>query len=412
MPMSKSISFNTASSIALVLPELVELIGLHLQQEDLYSCVQVCRSWNRILTPLLWREVDDRSGSWKRIISKDTGGQAEEWVRSIFAKYGHHIRRLTIHSHVILEAAMLRCQCQRLRSLLMHQLDHVINNRQDLPLPSTPSSTPAAMATTTVEVSTEDDPPEELLSPLFEGNLRPRPEWVRTTTGRRLFFQDRLDAQKFWLLVHQNPSIVRLQLPTFHVSDNMIDDEFIYDTLSTMKDLKVLNLGWIRLSVRILLKRVPQVERLQIYYTDELFTLDQDYNGLRSLVLLDYIRFEDLFKALDRLPSLEVLRIKCVSNEETSTAGAIMAARIERPTPLRPLSVRIFEVEEDRLKRDGLFALIVGQFPRLVSIQIPTLYSSTLEALWDHCYYLDDIRSANSSVVAWRERRAMDVNRD
>ena len=58
-------SDTTASGILPALhPELVLTIGQHLAQRDLNSCIQVSRSWNEVLIPLLWRSIRTESGGW------------------------------------------------------------------------------------------------------------------------------------------------------------------------------------------------------------------------------------------------------------------------------------------------------------------------------------------------------------
>ncbi|KAF9181999.1 hypothetical protein BGZ51_005026 [Haplosporangium sp. Z 767] len=43
------------------LPELLILIGQHLSQDDLTSCVRVCHAWHDAIEPLLWTSVNSRA---------------------------------------------------------------------------------------------------------------------------------------------------------------------------------------------------------------------------------------------------------------------------------------------------------------------------------------------------------------
>ncbi|KAF9084668.1 hypothetical protein BGX29_002438 [Mortierella sp. GBA35] len=150
-------------------------------------------------------------------------------------------------------------------------------------------------------------------------------------------------------------------------------------------NLKELDLGATNLNMETLLfNKVPQLERLHVYHTRGLSILDQDFGGLRPLVLQDNIALDSLFKMLDHLPGLERLRIKGLRFLETSIASALVAARIERSAC--PLSVWALELDESRRNRDDLLALIVAQFPRLVQIRAPKIYQRTLQAWWNHCY--------------------------
>ncbi|KAF9929257.1 hypothetical protein FBU30_001739 [Linnemannia zychae] len=101
--MSNPISFTRV-------PELIDLIGIYLAPPDLYSCIQVCRLWNQQFIPALWRTIDDRLFSWSAILKpislyETHNNLGTEWLRSIFKKYGQHIRQLTIFWAITFVAA-------------------------------------------------------------------------------------------------------------------------------------------------------------------------------------------------------------------------------------------------------------------------------------------------------------------
>ncbi|OAQ35846.1 hypothetical protein K457DRAFT_132506 [Linnemannia elongata AG-77] len=51
-------------------PDPVLIIGQYLDQRDLYSCIQVSRSWNEMLIPQLWRSIRTESGGWWKLFGE------------------------------------------------------------------------------------------------------------------------------------------------------------------------------------------------------------------------------------------------------------------------------------------------------------------------------------------------------
>ncbi|KAF9122152.1 hypothetical protein BGW39_009993, partial [Mortierella sp. 14UC] len=107
-----------ATSTVVALPELLEVIGQHLNQPDIASCLQVCHAWNKILTPLLWREVDDLA--WEEFLKQDTVNAAKEWVQIRFSNHGQHIRHLCVQTNTVLNIATE--ECRHLVSLTANRL--------------------------------------------------------------------------------------------------------------------------------------------------------------------------------------------------------------------------------------------------------------------------------------------------
>ncbi|KAF9085033.1 hypothetical protein BGX29_002194, partial [Mortierella sp. GBA35] len=142
----------------------------------------------------------------------------------------------------------------------------------------------------------------------------------------------------------------QFRLQALHAANNLVSDDFIFETLSAMEHLRELDVGYAKLDLKTLLNRTPQLERLKV---------------------------DKLFKMLHRMPGLEKLRINGLSYESPCARSA------------RPFSVTTFEIDDSFLRPDQLLAFVVGQFPRLVSIQIPKIRNGTMEALWNHCYHLE-----------------------
>ncbi|OAQ35808.1 hypothetical protein K457DRAFT_120595 [Linnemannia elongata AG-77] len=225
---------------------MVERIGQFLTLSDLISSVQVCRAWNKILTPVLWHTVNTNSQPWSYIIKQEPSGERtreeiEICVKSLFEKHGHHIRNLESNWRVVLEAASLGGTGHRnLTSLVLG------NFYQRYRTPST------------------------VLVDLNDLQLCNQKSWRRYVIGR------------FWNLVRQNPGLVRLRLPRLGVMNDE-SPEYTIDSLSMLRNLKDLDLDGMLLDVGLLLSVVPQLERLRVIMLWNFTPLLQDYSSLRRL---------------------------------------------------------------------------------------------------------------------------------
>ncbi|KAF9084204.1 hypothetical protein BGX23_010744 [Mortierella sp. AD031] len=307
-------------------------------------------------TPLLWHTFVERSKALPRTLEEYEAqarptDETKEWFRTLFATHGHHIRHLSFRWHVVLEATSLAKDCRHLLSL--------------------------------------------------DG-------------GNMVTLPSKQTAEQFWALVRQNPRLVRLVFPRLASWTRKDDMEFVYTTLSAMQNLKDLEPRTVAVNISTLLRRVPQLERLYVEYPDSLYRLDADYGGLRSLTVQAAIMIGNLFNALDRLPGLEELKFRCLVLEHYRKMSASMEARAaalaQSGQSRRALPLKSFEVDDCMERQDKHMALVFGQLPQLVRLRIPAIYNKTRTALWDHCYYLDDIRGVEESVDAWRQRRAQDNN--
>ncbi|KAG0034832.1 hypothetical protein BGZ81_002925 [Podila clonocystis] len=109
------------------IPEILEHIALCLGPQDLFACIQVSSQWHQTCLPALWHTIDDTTQSWSHILwyigdpatsnprfshlantPKDSDKNKDrDWLHHIFRKYGCHIRELTIHWPMVLEAASM-----------------------------------------------------------------------------------------------------------------------------------------------------------------------------------------------------------------------------------------------------------------------------------------------------------------
>ncbi|KAG0274969.1 hypothetical protein BGZ95_009309 [Linnemannia exigua] len=217
--------------------------------------------------PVQWRRVDDLA--WSEIFKQDTADVAEEWIRTKFANHGRHIRHLSIQFNIV-EIIVQTEECRHLVSLTAHSLPFKNFN-----------SLPSALARSSLKLQQQRLPFIQSLSPIFERAYLASQASSRITRAQFLEFYPRFTSipMSFWLLIQQNPGLVSLTLPSVRVTDSSFSEEIIYSALSILKNLKELNVGWIKVDVLKTLQRTPQLELLRMDRWNQLFSLTQDFPG-------------------------------------------------------------------------------------------------------------------------------------
>ncbi|KAG0282890.1 hypothetical protein BGZ96_012742 [Linnemannia gamsii] len=187
--------------------------------------------------------------------------------------------------------------------------------------------------------------------------------------------------------------------------------EYIIETLSLLRNLRVLNLVWFLLNLPTLLDTVLQLQRLQGHDLPGLGSLQQDYPNLRALDIRTHVKFTQLLEGLKHLPRLEKLRIESVLGDPESVVSYKEACRITDTTP--PFSqLRFLQVDNQLWSGDKYMVLLLRLIPNLVRLENLTIVPTVKEALWEYCYYLDEIRIVGGpDAELWRERRAKDEHR-
>ncbi|KAG0374778.1 hypothetical protein BGX24_009980 [Mortierella sp. AD032] len=425
-----------ATSTVVALPELVQVIGQYLDHPDIASC----HAWNKILIPLLWRRLDDLA--WSGKFMQDTLDVAEEWIRTKFTNYGRHIRHLSIRFNIAHIARQTE-ECRHLVSLTAHNLP--FKDLQALPssqvlllieqaksrnpfmqwppaLLSPPTTPPALLSPPTtppalLSLSPPTSPltllsPPTLISPIFKGafQVTRQSPGIPTIQFLCLYLRDTSIAQNYWLLILQNPGLVSLTLPTFNGMDNIFTSEFICSTLSTLKNLKELNLRGTKVDALKVLQVAPHLELLQMSHWNQLFCLTEDFMSLRTLILDIYVNIDLLLKALDRLPGVTYLRVDYLRGDgsEFSHITAAFVASRKKAENGQLLSVRTLEILRIPWALEHLVVLLVQLLPSLVDFRSPkVLHDDIKDALWEHCYFLD-ANNGKEGAARWRERRMKD----
>ncbi|KAG0263406.1 hypothetical protein BGZ95_003803 [Linnemannia exigua] len=222
------------------------------------------------------------------------------------------------------------------------------------------------------------------------------------------YLRNRRDVERFWMLVRHNPGLVQITFPRIGTIEDMSQD-YVLETLSTMKNLKDLDLEWMPLDLPTLLNAVPQLQRLRGFALERLSSLQQDYSKLRHLSYPNKIDICELLNLLGHLPGLEELQlwqILVMPSASPTNMKAIVSSSASFPR-LKTLrldgAISSFE--------DEFVSLLIGLFPSLVRLWIGTFRPATRNVLWEKCYLLESIngRGEAGPIVAWRDRRAKDA---
>ncbi|KAF9366604.1 hypothetical protein BGX34_000072 [Mortierella sp. NVP85] len=240
---------KSACSKAFSLPELLDLFSSYLTPADLFACIRVNRMWNQFFIPKLWYTIDDNLQSWRKILfachsdrnrssvriklrnlgsSRIALGKDEAWIRGIFKKYGHHIRRLKLRWVILVDAASTSGVCTNLQDLEI-DFDHSIAEH----LYWSRKAKSASLTTTTIPAELQGSQFENVFKPpSTTGSLESDPWTEEDLEGGRIF------TQLYWTLILANPGLRRLYLLKRAALQWPVESkEFIYKVFSGMKQL-------------------------------------------------------------------------------------------------------------------------------------------------------------------------------
>lgn len=408
---------TTTINILISLPELIRPIADHLERADICSCNLVSRHWNQCFNPLLWHTVDTLSRPWRELFRRHDNKNAPRekiaaWIRETIARHGHHIRHLTATWNIVLEAVAANNDCTNLTSLAVGSV--MYHRKATLELETVTAALPHPPVTVLYAT-------DQTVTPLVQWLHLP---WV---SNRRIYrpgvvnedLRRKITVERFWSLVQQNPGLIRLRFPNLGAM-NDLSKEYILERLLALKELRDLDLELTLLDARTMLRSFPKLERLKIYNMDGLLMLpsQEQYSNLRHLGLRTYVLLTHVLKVLHHLPGLEELRIKGVAVEPLVHLRTTMASIPITLTPngastrgnevvVSPPVIKSFYIDETLPRDDESIALLVRRFPRLVQIQAG-VNRATKKALWEHCYYLEEMHGVKGGAEAWKRRRIED----
>ncbi|KAG0216291.1 hypothetical protein BGX31_000645, partial [Mortierella sp. GBA43] len=328
---------KTACSKALDIQELADHLASYLSPADLLVCVQVNRQWNDLFIPRLWHTIDDRLQSWEKILYNETGepddpftssrlsdfgsaevtnGKDRSWFRQIFAKYGHHTRKLNIGWRITVDAASSSGVC---------------TNLQDLEIDLQRSHGEPFYRSEGARIS-------NTIKPIFRSMFQSPFHLDERSTFTQLY----------WGLVTANPGLQRLCLLEMpHLAPPIRSEEFIFKVLSGMKTLKdVCVLKYLSLShVSKLHEAIPTLDTI---------TLTGDNDQFEKRGSVDVIDILLLYSNLEQLGLIGIKRDGATKPVLASPAQgfALRKLQISDSTNLIPLLRYIPNLRE--LRVDGL----------------------------------------------------------
>ncbi|KAF9119922.1 hypothetical protein BGW39_011803 [Mortierella sp. 14UC] len=326
----------TAASMVFAIPELMELVGEHLGQGDLYSCFQVCQFLSQAAMPLLWSTLSTNTQSWIRIfneyvLEERPRIETEEWVRTIIANHGRHIQHLSVYWNVVLEAVVDRDgACKGLLSLSVIS----IRLHPDFELPALLKGWPLSTSSMAAGVT-----------------FGPQPIWIcqNGPQYRNEHERHRHAIGELWHPTRRNHRLASLALPHLQ-SMNDLSKEVVVNTLSLLPNLKDLNLQYLSLDAETLLRTAPQLERPEGSAITGIFALQQQHPTLRSLSLNTYINVSKHLLGLAHLPNLQDLRFKGVLSEPF---GVLVSVALMVPGRHGFRSIKLLQLDDTRMQDIG-----------------------------------------------------------
>ncbi|KAF9541535.1 hypothetical protein EC957_002971 [Mortierella hygrophila] len=414
--------------------EIMTHIGAYLTPPDLLSAVCVCQHWNQTYIPLLWHHINDSLYSWPDLalrISRAPDPNSEQQqreetnrIRRMFEKYGCHIRQLFLSKRELLaivsavamvagaEGGLSSCtQLQDLEVSLVNILS-----------PKEQAESYRIMALTQEERAAEREQVQAIgmpsvLSPVLEGVFEARIGSFQSVTK---LIKDWESSQHFWLLVRQNRQGIRSLSMSWSTmgSCRIVDHNFLYETLSGMKQLRVLRNGMVVLGLNRLLRSVPMLEK---YSTSShligsgWMVLDGNGGGgtqsmnLKALEIRGPMESNKVGELLERFPDLDRLSLGrlITSDTETTVTTATTATRAGPLTDEGRESghdntamveqgrlksrLKVLEIDLPRLPRSTVNGLLdaICLVPHLTTLSIKELDMETATAIGRSCEFLE-----------------------
>ncbi|KAK3833311.1 MAG: hypothetical protein JOS17DRAFT_740122 [Linnemannia elongata] len=354
---------------ALLIVELLERIGSHLNPPDLLSSVQVSQHWNSVLIPRLWHTIDDRLYSWAYILNvyfshaaprllriveaeQDADGsrsssndirestnaieeakvlkqialdvwpsrraETVRWLYNVFKKHGRHVRVLRVSWPIVIRVAGITGHCNQLQVLTVHRIamrKGPVRNREEGAVRRQQD-----MADTTW---TEDYTGPTADWPGFWRRIDYEDEEARLWSMNPPHLLDENPLwinwgiiQRFWILVLRSPTLEHLSLGRgLKTLAPIISQGFVYYTLATLSRLKTLDNRFMELDLQTVLEHTSISHcggnRNLFYHMDSgcvsALRLEKDFAHLTTLAIKGSVGSSYVLMFLKRLVNLDQL---------------------------------------------------------------------------------------------------------
>ncbi|KAF9085194.1 hypothetical protein BGX23_009886 [Mortierella sp. AD031] len=309
----------------------------------------------------------------------DTDKKDEQWIRTVFGKYGGFIRHLRIQSKILIDAAFTDGACRGLCSLELFNLKRGFTRREIEEFSQVLKQAAGGVLTPAWREGAEEGP---LLSPIFDGGMILPSEIRRWRTLAQRECDWRL-YQQLWLLVHENgESLRRLWLDwTLDWLGRMVSTELFSRILAALPHLVHLDNN----------SHVQDFELLARRTMDSLCALD----------VSGFLPVREFFMILKCFRNLEYLRIESVEQWGGFWQVGLDAMELQhqeyidvvvgQPGPgshrwWQGLRLKNLQVWNGCAELDEKFATgIIPWLPELAEFRFNMLLPATAQALVTYC---------------------------
>ncbi|KAF9540895.1 hypothetical protein EC957_003642 [Mortierella hygrophila] len=363
-------------------PELLELIGRHLDLPDLARCSLTCRLWHHTLSPLLWETFDDSLYNWPRIMlalysETDTGRRQKAWVDALFSKYGHHIRTLRVRRYYTVLVASECGGCTRLVSLQSFDF------AEGLTAVSKKSGSGWCLESTKAVIPT-----------IVENaiGVQSSRDWRSKAAKDR----DMTTARRFWMLLYLNSSTLRsvrldkslgnlCTLPSFDLLDKI---------LSGLQNLETLSNTMYPMDADVVLQQIPSLRSITGCPKRD-----------TSSVAFNNVRFFDVSTGMD--PSTFRHYLTKFPNLNCLCLERIVESLSTHPQQQQPIAVQdnnvSFQLSEIRFtlddSTDNPTRLVFSYLPHLRHITLKRLRGYIAHIIVTYCRELETFRQLENEDV-------------
>ncbi|KAG0281251.1 hypothetical protein BGZ95_005621 [Linnemannia exigua] len=379
--------------------EILHVLGQLLSPPDLLACCQVSRHWNNVLIPCLWETIDDSQHSWSRILAhydSEQGkalGQDEVWVKTIFAKYGEHIKNLTLSWRILIDSAN-EAPCSNLRSLHITNVSSKLTLREKV-LQDRIIREIVLQDQNVRQIRTSNDPSTDqwspaatgpYLSPEFEGVLQPSDTTYRP---QDLQGRDWITMQNFWIMARRNVHLRSLRMSIgLRALCKITSDDFIQDVIGGLPELQDLATSFQVGDPYDFVARLRNLESLCTFrwsYRAPSGTL----SSLKSLTIHEQVSCRQLFVLLRHFPSLESLAVRSLDKSISEDTSATIVDII--PSQLKRLTFSGIERAHHVGNNINLAEAVLPWVPHLEHIEFYSVSQDGARAILSHCQQLKSV---------------------
>lgn len=307
--------------------------------------------------------------------------EAEDWIRGIYSKYGHHIQDLHADWAIAIFSAQGAGKCVNLRILSCS---------------GARSRTFFKEAQALLRQCQDVDWSIPYISPVFKGAIEPL-----SGQGGAPKFHSWVFTQRFWLLVMQNLSLTGVELGSnFQAWSFALKRETIHTILMSLPILSSLQ-GQFDLNgfdFEETLESIPQVQHIAgAFYPSRFRTFGKPFPHIRTLHCLVSLELSEVLQLLKYLPNLDQLYMQSLRTIDMLTRKS--KDIIDMPIcQLRGLYI------SERLKNVGedldwaLSELVLPWLPCLTELSLRMLEPRMAVAIGSYCPKFQCFRSFHNAL--------------